>query len=59
MKKSDDRRKKLLSKKPTPKKNPVVKRKLKVVDGLTGIPGAPRGYYSSIPSTYNLKKNKS
>ena len=55
MKKSDNRRKDILSKKTTPKKN----RNLKVVDGLTGIPGAPRGYYSSIPSTYNLKKNKS
>jgi hypothetical protein len=37
MKKSDERRKKLLKKKPTPKKNTVVKRKLKVVDGFAGM----------------------
>ena len=52
MKKSDDRRKKLLSKKTTLKENPVVKRKLKIVDGLAGIPGAP----NSIPSLIRKKK---
>lgn len=37
MKKADEARKKILNKKPTPKKNTVVKRKLKIVDGFAGM----------------------
>jgi hypothetical protein len=50
MKKSDERRKKLLNKKPTPKKNTVVKRKLKVADGFAGI-GMPNA------STLRIRKS--